>query len=117
MLTPITQNQRSGYSGNDVGKTVCISFPHHELDLIQDLDRLAHLECVNRSQWIRRRIRQERIKAKEQENLIWNTHQEAQAMIPLDKVTMTMLDELAKRARKDKKKYLADLIHKIYLNQ
>jgi len=73
MLTPVTQNQRSGYSGNDVGKTVCISFPHHELDLIQDLDRLAHLECVNRSQWIRRRIRQEKMKAREQEKITWNT--------------------------------------------
>jgi len=38
-------------------------------------------------------------------------------MVPLDKVTMTMLDELAKKARKDKKKYLAELIHKTYLHK
>jgi hypothetical protein len=31
------------------------------------------LECVNRSQWIRRRIRQEKMKAREQEQITWNT--------------------------------------------
>ena len=53
------QNQRSRYGGNDVGKNICISFGFHELDLIDDLDILAHSECINRSQWIRRRIREE----------------------------------------------------------
>jgi hypothetical protein len=38
-------------------------------------------------------------------------------MIPLDKAIMMMLDELAKKARKDKKKYLADLIYKTYLHK
>ena len=64
------QNQRSGYGGNDVGKNICISFGFHELGLIDDLDRLAHSECVNRSQWIRRRIREEKRKLNEQEALI-----------------------------------------------
>lgn len=64
-----TQNQRSRIGGNDVGKNICISFGFHELDLIKDLDRLAHSECVNRSQWIRRRIREEKRKLKEQESL------------------------------------------------
>ena len=63
------QNQRSRYGGNDVGKNICISFGFHELDLIKDLDRLAHSECINRSQWIRRRIREEKRKLKEQESL------------------------------------------------
>ena len=63
------QTQRSRMGGNDVGKNICISFGFHELDLIDDLDRLAHSECVNRSQWIRRRIREERRKLKEQEAL------------------------------------------------
>ena len=64
---------------NVVGKNICISFGFHELDLIDDLDRLAHSECVNRSQWIRRRIREEKRKLKEQEALweqqktSWNT--------------------------------------------
>ncbi len=62
------QNQRSRYGGNDVGKNICISFGFHELDLINDLDILAQSECVNRSQWIRRRIREEKRKLKEQES-------------------------------------------------
>ena len=64
------KNHRSGYRGNDVGKNICISFGFHELDLIEDLDRLAHSECVNRSQWVRRRIREEKLKLKEQEALL-----------------------------------------------
>ena len=67
------QNQSNRYGGNDVGKNICISFGFHELDLIDDLDRLAHSECVNRSQWIRRRIREERRKLKEQESLFANS--------------------------------------------
>ena len=64
------QNQRSRYGGNDVGKNICISFGFHELGLIDDLDLLAHSECVNRSQWIRRRIREEKRKLKDQETLL-----------------------------------------------
>ena len=63
------QNQRSRFAGNDVGKSICVSFGYHELDLIDALDKLAHSECVNRSQWIRRRIREENRKLKEQEAL------------------------------------------------
>ena len=66
------QNQRSRYGGNDVGKNICISFGFHELDLINDLDILAHSECVNRSQWIRRRIREEKRKLKEQESSLFH---------------------------------------------
>ena len=64
------QNKRGRYGSNDVGKNICISFGFHELDLIDDLDKLAHSECINRSQWIRRRIREERVKLKEQEALM-----------------------------------------------
>lgn len=67
------QNQRSRYGGNDVGKNICISFGFHELDLIDDLDILAHSECVNRSQWIRRRIREEKRKLKEQESVLFQS--------------------------------------------
>ena len=69
------QNQRSRYGGNDVGKNICISFGFHELDLIDDLDILSHSECVNRSQWIRRRIREEKRKLKEQETLLTGSSQ------------------------------------------
>ena len=67
------QNQRSRYGGNDVGKNICISFGFHELDLIDDLDILSHSECVNRSQWIRRRIREEKRKLKEQESVLFQS--------------------------------------------
>ena len=66
------QNQRSRYGGNDVGKNICISFGFHELNLIDDLDRLAHSECVNRSQWIRRRIREEKRKLNKQESSLFH---------------------------------------------
>ena len=67
------QNQRSRYGSNDVGKNICISFGFHELELIDDLDILAHSECVNRSQWIRRRIREEKRKLKEQESVLFQS--------------------------------------------
>lgn len=63
------QRKRTRHTGNDVGKSICISFGYHELDLIDILDKLAHSECVNRSQWIRRRIREDNLKLKEQETL------------------------------------------------
>lgn len=67
MPVPITQNQRTRSHSNDVGKNISISFGFHELGLIDDLDLLAHSECVNRSQWIRRRIREGKQKLKEQQ--------------------------------------------------
>lgn len=79
MRVSTTHSQRGGSHRSDVGKVISISFGFHELNLIEDLDRLAHYECVNRSQWIRRRIREEKGKLKEQEALMdqqrisWNT--------------------------------------------
>ena len=75
------KNKRSRYGGNDVGKNICISFGYHELDLIDALDRLAHSECVNRSQWIRRRIRDENRKLKEQEALWKQQRPEWQTLV------------------------------------
>ena len=70
MSVSTPQNQRSRYGSNDVGKSICISFGLHELGLIEDLDRLAHSEGVNRSQWIRRKILEEKVKLKEQESAV-----------------------------------------------
>ena len=47
------------YSSNIQGKSVLISFPAHELHLIDELDRLAHLEMTSKSQYIRRLIRKD----------------------------------------------------------
>ena len=49
-------------SGNDVGKNINVSFPFHELHLIKDLDTLAHSNCVNRSAWIRKKIKEDMVK-------------------------------------------------------
>jgi len=70
MSVSTPQGQRNRYGSNDVGKNICISFGYHELGLIEDLDKLAHSECVNRSQWIRRKIREEKVKLKEQESAV-----------------------------------------------
>ena len=70
MLTQTQQNQRSRSHRSDVGKNIAISFGFHELDLIDEMDKLAHAECVNRSQWIRRQIRKESRKFKEQKAMI-----------------------------------------------
>ena len=75
------KNKRSRYGSNDVDKNICISFGYHELDLIDALDRLAHSECVNRSQWIRRRIRDENRKLKEQEALWKQQRPEWQTLV------------------------------------
>ena len=71
MLTRTQENKRSFSSEFTAGKNICISFGGHELGLIDDLDFLAHLECVNRSQWIRRKIREEKMKLQDH-NLDWN---------------------------------------------
>ena len=58
MYSSYRQTQSNRYGGNATGKAKCIFFPEHELDLIQDLNKLAHEECVSESQWVRRRIRE-----------------------------------------------------------
>ena len=54
----------SGYGSNVHGKCICVSIPYHELHLIEEADRLAHLEGVTRSQFFRRCIRREAMKAR-----------------------------------------------------
>lgn len=68
MFAKTLQTQGNRYGGNANGKCVCLSFPAHEIDLIDDLDFLAELECVSRSQYVRRFVRREKQKVKEQMN-------------------------------------------------
>ena len=51
---------------DDLGKSILVSFPAHELHLIDELDRLAHLEMTTKSQFLRRCIRRESKKVDEQ---------------------------------------------------
>ena len=56
-----TKNEMYNHStsSNDVGKNINVSFPFHELHLLNDLDTLAHSNCVNRSVWIRKKIKED----------------------------------------------------------
>ena len=71
MLTRTKENKRSYSHQFPEGKNICISFGGHDLGLVEDLDLLAHLECINRSQWVRRKIREEKMKLQDQD-LNWN---------------------------------------------
>ena len=66
MQSRITSNYGSRSGSNVHGKSVLISFPAHELHLIEELDRLAHLEMTTKSQFLRRCIRREARKVEEQ---------------------------------------------------
>jgi hypothetical protein len=54
-----SQTQSPPITANLYAKCLCISFPGHELGLIDDLDALAQSERISRSQYIRRIIRQQ----------------------------------------------------------
>ena len=66
MYQPTLPTKGSGYGVGVHGKCICVSIPYHELHLIEECDRLAHLECVTRSQFLRRCIRREADKVNEQ---------------------------------------------------
>mgnify|MGYP003114306746 FL=1 len=66
MQTRTRSNRGYGNGGNDLGKSILVSFPAHEIHLIDELDRLAHLEMTSKSQFLRRCIRREAKKAEEQ---------------------------------------------------
>ena len=56
MQTTLTRNHR----GSDYGKCKCVSFPYHQLHLIEKLDTLAHMElCSSSSAYIRKLIQRE----------------------------------------------------------
>jgi metal-responsive CopG/Arc/MetJ family transcriptional regulator len=66
MYSQTQQNKRSRYRSTDNGKCICLSFPAHEKRLIEDLDNLADMEFITRSQYIRRLIRREKQLLKDQ---------------------------------------------------
>lgn len=73
MLTQAPQNQRSRSRRDDYGKCICLSIPYHELNLIDDMDMLSHMElCSSRSEYVRKLIRRERDKVKEQQKQVIN---------------------------------------------
>ena len=66
MSSQTLQTKRIGYGSNVSGKSVLVSFPGHELHLIDEWERLAHLEMTSKSQYFRRCLRREIAKVEEQ---------------------------------------------------
>lgn len=50
---------------DDYGKNVCVSIPYHELSLIPEMDRLAHLRGKTRSEYLRLLVREDKQRAAE----------------------------------------------------
>jgi metal-responsive CopG/Arc/MetJ family transcriptional regulator len=57
MPTQTQTDQSKPNFGTLYAKSLCISFPGHELTLINELDNLARSERISRSQYIRQIIR------------------------------------------------------------
>ena len=83
MYSGIRPNQTSGYGSDSLGEeqehkgtVISISVPFHELDLIEEMDLQARMECCSsRSHYFRRLIRRgkaERLKA-EKQHAEWST--------------------------------------------
>ena len=83
MYSGIRPHQTSGYGSDSVGEeqehkgtVISISVPFHELDLIEEMDLQARMECCSsRSHYFRRLIRRgkaERLKA-EKQHAEWST--------------------------------------------
>jgi len=47
-------------TNTDLGKCICVSFPYHELDLLEDLDKLARQSYLSKSQYLRQLVRKEK---------------------------------------------------------
>lgn len=60
MFRATTQNQRNRSGDDAYGKCISVSFPYHELNLLEELDELAHQHLITRSQYLRRLIRKEK---------------------------------------------------------
>ena len=83
MYSRTRPNPPSGYGGDTLGEerehkgtVISISVPFHELDLIEEMDLQAKMECCSsRSHYFRRLIRRgkaERLKA-EKQHAEWST--------------------------------------------
>ena len=82
MYSQFRATQTSGYGGDPLdeeqehkGTVISISVPFHELDLVEEMDLQARMECCSsRSHYIRRLIRKgkaERLRA-EQQHAEWS---------------------------------------------
>jgi hypothetical protein len=51
---------RRNNTDTDLGKCICVSFPYHELDLLEDLDKLARQSYQSKSQYLRQLVRKDK---------------------------------------------------------
>ena len=71
MQTRTKQTQRNRHRSEVYGKCQCVSFALHEVHLIDELEKLADAEYMTKSAYIKRFIRSEARKLKEQQNTDW----------------------------------------------
>lgn len=71
MQTRTKQTQRNRRNSDVYGKCQCVSFSAHEVHLMDDLEKLADSEYMTKSAYIKRFIRSEARKLKEQQNTDW----------------------------------------------
>ena len=69
--TPRTKETRR--RDDDYGKQACISFAGHELHLMDEWQKLAESEYLTKSGYLKRFIRSEARKLKEQQNTDWTS--------------------------------------------
>ena len=71
MQTRIRPTEKNRRRSNDIGKCACISFAAHELHLMDELEKLADSEYMTKSSYIKRFIRSESRKLKDQQMTDW----------------------------------------------
>ena len=74
MQTRIKSNKRNRFRGHDYGKTACISFAFHELDLMETWEVLADQSFLSKSGVFKKFLRNESRKLKEREALQETLH-------------------------------------------
>ena len=74
MQTRIKSNYGIRRRGSDYGKTACISFAGHELDLMETWDELANQSFLSKSGAFKKFLRNESRKLKEREALQETLH-------------------------------------------
>ena len=73
MQTRTRPTEKNRRRSNDYGKCACISFAAHELHLMDELEKLADSEYMTKSSYIKRFIRTEARKLKDQRMTDWAT--------------------------------------------
>ncbi len=74
MQNRIQNNKKIRFRGNGYGKTACISFSYHELELMKTWDALADQSFLSKSGVFKKFLRNENKKLKERKALQQTLH-------------------------------------------